>query len=214
MSKHTPKRYRPEDKKPKSRKKIAIIFASLCLACAIGVGSTVAFITTSTGTVENTFIATDVQCAVQETFANNVKTDVKIQNTGKIDAFIRADVIVTWQNAEGEIYGGAVPVDDQDYTITWYNESDAIVDNWIAGNDGFYYYNAAVAPNDFTTVLFTDCKLKDGVTPPEGYSLNVEIVASAIQAQPETVVETQWDNTQIVIDANGKTLTVTEQTGG
>lgn len=205
MSKHTPKRYRPEDQKPKSRKKIAVILASLCLACAIGVGSTVAFITTSTETVENTFTATDVTCAVQEDFNNNVKNNVSVKNTGNIDAYIRAYVSVTWQNEQGEIYGGAVPKDDTDYEILWYNEDtdNSIPDNWIKGADGFYYYKTAVAPEQSTTVLFTDCQPMS--TAPDGYSLSVEIIASAIQSKPGDAVAA-WSSGVATLDSNGSLI--------
>ena len=46
--------------------------------------------------------------------------------------------------------------------------------------------------NCYTSVLFTDCKLTDTAVVPEGYNLSVEIIASAIQAEPDEAVETAW----------------------
>ena len=49
-----------------------------------------------------------------------------------------------------------------------------------------------------TDVLFTDCKLKDGVKAPDGYSLSVDIHAQAIQAEPTTAVTSAWNNVTAV----------------
>ena len=46
----------------------------------------------------------------------------------------------------------------------------------------YYYYKGKVAPDGETGILFTNCKVKEGVTPPEDYTLSVEILAQSIQA--------------------------------
>ena len=45
----------------------------------------------------------------------------------------------------------------------------------------FYYWSAPVAPNANTGILITECTYTDNA--PEGYYLNVEIIASGIQAE-------------------------------
>ena len=58
-----------------------------------------------------------VACLVEETFKNNVKSNVQVKNTGDAAAYLRAAVLVTWQDASGNVLGTA-PVAGQDYSIT------------------------------------------------------------------------------------------------
>lgn len=165
------------------------IFAICILAIALTVGSTLAFLIDSDGPVENTFTGSKVTSEVEETLVKDEngalleKKDVKIKNTGDTPAYIRAAVVVTWKKLEEDgtysVYGMA-PVENTHYEMQWSGLTDQ---SWEKGTDGFYYYKSVVNDGESTSVLFTDCKLKDGATAPaEGYYLNVEIICSAIQA--------------------------------
>ena len=77
------------------------------------------------------------------------------------------------------------PVAGEDYTVVWADNA-----NWLQDGNGFYYYKNAVKPNEATDTLIKECTLIGEA--PAGYKLAVEIVASAIQASPETVAETHW----------------------
>lgn len=168
-------------------KKQLILLISLMLLCTMAVGMTLAYIVTQTSPVENKFNPSHVTCQVAEQFNNNIKSDVKIQNTSDIEAYIRAAVVVTWQDEAGNI-SSLKPVSDEDYSIT-YKESAG----WINGSDGYYYYSSPVAPDGYTDVLISECKpLKDG---PQGYTLHVEIIAEAIQSVPADAVEQAWNVT-------------------
>ena len=101
---------------------------------------------------------------------------MRIQNTGDINAMIRASIVVTWKNADGEIYGRA-PVAGTDYEMVL-----DLTNGWSKSSDGFYYWNKPVAPDAFTGVLITSCTAIESNVP-DGYSLNVEIIASGIQAE-------------------------------
>ena len=57
---------------------------------------------------------------------------------------------------------------------------------------GSYYYTAPVAVGALTGQLFTGCELAKGVTPPEGYSLQVTILADGIQSEPADAVTQAW----------------------
>ncbi len=160
-------------KKLNKKSLVLLVCVALLLTCAVG--STVAYLVDKTQSLTNTFTPAKVDIEIEETFANNVKNDVKIKNVENIDAYIRAAVIVTWQNTAGEVYGVA-PKEGTDYTITWTK------DGWEAGTDGFYYYTSPVAPGASTGVLFTDCTPVEGKAP-EGYTLHVEILAQGIQAE-------------------------------
>lgn len=191
--------------KPSRWHKSKAMLVSLLLIIGVTVGSTLAYIVTSDGPVTNTFTPSVVSTYVQENVSNGKKTDVKIENTGDTTAYIRAAVVVTWQDADGNIYGQR-PVEGTDYAITW--SGTAANGGWKKGEDGFYYYLKPVIAGDNTATLFTDCAPAAGKAP-EGYSLAVEIVGSGIQSVPDDVVQEEWSNGKvaIAIDSNGN-LTV------
>lgn len=159
-------------------KKHKALLLSLTLLFLVGVGATIALLIDVPDEVKNAFNPSTVSCAVDEAFANNkVKSNVSVKNTGDIDAFIRAEIIVSWKNKAGDTYG-VTPIEGEgkDYKITIPTDT-----GWIE-KGGFYYYTSAVKPNAFTGTLISKCEqLKDA--PAEGYYLSVEILASAIQAE-------------------------------
>ena len=174
-------------KRDRMNKKQLTLLISLMLLCTMAVGMTLAYIVTQTSPVENIFTPSHVTCQVDEKFKDNVKSDVKIQNTSDIEAYIRAAVVVTWQDEAGNI-SSVKPVSGVDYSITYNNSP-----GWIKGSDGYYYYSSPVAPDGYTDVLISECKpLKDG---PQGYTLHVEIIAEAIQSVPADAVEQAWNVT-------------------
>jgi len=166
------------------RRKIFLAVSSI-LVFVIGVGGTAAFLITNTSQVKNEFTPSKVDCSVEESFNNYEKTDVRIKNTGDTTAFIRAAVIVTWQNEKGEIH--AVVPTEEDYDIVY-------ASGWTLGDDGFWYYSSAVAPGNETAKLIESCKPVSGKAP-EGYTLHVEIIANAIQSSPYSVASEAWGAT-------------------
>ena len=179
-----------EHKQLRRPKRLATLLVSLLLVLGVAVGGTVAFLSTRTDSKENTFTPSEVTCAVTETFNNNVKSQVAVQNTGDTTAFIRAAINVTWmsnQDAANQTVSAKVPVKDTDYSITFAKNT-----NWIRGADGYYYYQLPVDPQYSTGVLIEECKLQNNASVPDGYHLSVEIVASAIQSAPDSVVQSMW----------------------
>lgn len=183
--------------------KKSIIITSVILLLLVAVGTTLAYVFTETEPVENTFIPSRVSCAVVEngkepesgSLVNigDSKNNVRIQNTGNTDAYIRVAVVINWMSADGKKVWAQKPVEDTDYTIT-FNLSE---DGWFYGGDGFYYYSSPIAPTELTNVLIRNAALKDGVKAPIGtdttqYYLSIEIVASAIQSTPASTVSEQW----------------------
>ena len=179
--------------------KKSIIITSVILLLLVSVGTTLAYVFTETEPVENIFIPSRVSCEVVENGNEPVsgslvnisdsKNNVQIQNTGDTDAYIRVAVVVNWASADGSCVWAQTPADD-DYTIT-YNLSNG----WFNGGDGFYYYSKAVSPGESTSVLIDEAKQL--LAAPKGtdgtqYYLSIEIVASAIQSTPETIVENHW----------------------
>lgn len=160
------------------------LFALLAIVMVIGavVGTTVAFLITNTGPVENKFAYASVSCAVEETFDGSTKEKVQIKNTGSTDAYIRATYVVSWVDAQGNIVA-SVP-DGYSYSLNVNPD-----DKWTKMGD-YYYYLSPVAPGESTPGSLLTCT----VTRPENpeYRLSVEILATAIQSQPAKAVGEAW----------------------
>lgn len=177
-------------KRRANRRKATVLLSSLALLIVLLVGTTTAFLIASDGPITNIFNSSKVTCQVnEESFDGTTKTNVTISNTGDTEAYIRAAIVVTWKDAEnGNVYG-SVPDENTDYTIAL-NLTD-----WIDGKDGFYYYKYPVAPSgqtgSVTTALITSCTVYQD-NAPAGYGLNVEILGSAIQSVPVSVVNEKW----------------------
>ena len=178
----------------------SILITSVALLLLVAVGTTLAYVFTKTEPVENKFNPSKVSCAVvengnlSENTANvvqtgNNKTNVQIKNTGDTDAYIRVAVVINWMSEDGTKVWATKPVEGTDYSITY-----ATGTGWVKGSDGYWYYTRSVPPTDgsnLTGILISDAKvLKDA--PQEGYYLSIEIVASALQAKPASVVTSQW----------------------
>lgn len=170
--------------------KTAVIIA-LCLVIACSsAGVVYAYITSKTDTVSNDFVPAKVSCAVEEQFENGVKSNVAVRNTGNVDSYIRAVVVATFQSPDGKVLAAA-PVEGTDYTVTWAKSG------WQKGTDGFWYYTEPVAPNAATKNLI---ETASAITAPDGYELNMQIIATAVQSDPAKAVEEAWGITPI----NGK----------
>ena len=176
---------------------ILMISAVLLFTCCVGF--TLAFIVDRTDTIANIFNPGRVSCRVLETDWENgdlVKSDVSVLNTGDTQAFIRAAVVINWQNANGDVYSIA-PVEGTDYSITFNTDG-----SWVQGADGYYYCLAPVNAEDDTPVLISNCTVT-GASPAEGYTLSVEILATAVQSTPDTAVKDAWN---LTIDNDGKLI--------
>ena len=85
---------------------MAVIASLVLLAACVVVGS-VAYLVSRPDSLANDFIPAKVTCAVEEQFADGVKSDVKIRNTGNVDAYIRAAVVATFRSADGKVLATA-----------------------------------------------------------------------------------------------------------
>lgn len=181
----------------------SVLITSIALLLLVAVGTTLAYVFTKTDPVENKFNPSKVSCAVvengnsSENTANvvqtgNSKTNVQIKNTGDTDAYIRVAVVINWMSEDGTKVWATKPVEGTDYSINWAFDDTENPTAWDPGSDGYYYYKNSVVPNGgVTEILITEAKvLKEA--PQEGYYLSIEIVASAIQAKPTSVVTSQW----------------------
>lgn len=188
---------------------VALVAILVLLCCAVA--GTVAFLVTKTDSVVNTFTPSKVTTYVEEEFNGQTKSNVKIQNTGDIDAYIRVAVIVNWADASGNVYGEK-PVEGTDYTISYNKTVQADGGQWIEGSDGYWYYTKPVAPStednpQYTGVLIKSCEPAGQA--PAGYALQVTILADGIQSKPDKVVNEVWK----VVEVKGGQLAAVSTNG-
>lgn len=194
-------------RRKKTRNKLSLLVASMILIAVFGVFGTVAYLTTKTDSITNTFTASTITPGIEEKFDGETKSDVKLKNLGDIDAYIRAAVVISWVSEDGSKVSADVPT-SADYTMA------GPADGWVKSTDGYYYYTSKVGADQSTKNLINSVKLEDGVTPPEGYYFSVEILAQAIQADPASVVTSVWSSGVSGVNNNGeleiKTITTTQ----
>ena len=187
--------------------RIIALLLALCLAISLTV-AVYAYLSTIGGSVTNTFMP-DVETnpSIDETFTENVKTNVSV-NVGELDyaVYVRAAIVVTWQKTETvggvdqvHVYG-QLPVAGTDYSIDINAGNDK---PWFQQGD-FYYYRQKVdskEPNEavFTEVLINSCEPLTSA--PTGYSLHVEIIAQTIQAVGTTDRNEYGDEVEVGIPA-------------
>lgn len=163
-----------------NRKKQWSLLLSIVLLLTAVAGGTLAFIAVKTASVQNQFESAYVSCQV------NVNDDnsIDVTNTSNVDAYIRAAIVVNWMDSAGNVLGTA-PVEgaSKDYTLyinteTW--EKDEATE--------FYYYTGRVGTSESTTNLINDIS-ENASNRPTGYTLSIEVIAEAIQADGVTDVD-------------------------
>lgn len=165
---------------------LALLLA-LILVVGAAAGGTVAWLTQTTGTANNSFEYGRVSCAVSEDFVGgSTKENVQITNTGNTPAYIRATYVVNWLDKDGNI-AASVP---EGYSYSLTENPDGM---WTKHDDGYFYYPTPVAPLDSTTGSLLTCTAVRPENPE--YRLSVEILATAIQSAPASAVETAWSIT-------------------
>lgn len=165
----------------KLHKKTLVILSVLLLLIGT-VGGTIAYLTMETQPVSNVFTPGSVGGDIQEEFDNNVKSNIKVANSGNTKAYFRIKLISYWYALNAD----SIIAKDSWFDI---NEWSSKADNGWFYVDGYFYYPEPVEPTQATAVLFEeDITLeKDAI----GRQV-LEILADAIQAIPDDAVEEAW----------------------
>ena len=164
------------------KQRIAIAAVALILCCSVG--ATLAWLVTATGPVKNTFEPTWVECEVTDTYKDGVKTDIIVTNPKEdsgdiknVDAYIRVTFAATWEDPNDNYTAVA-----KDTSKFYENLAAATLNSdWVKGGDGFYYYKKIVKVGESTSPVFTSA-LTIPTDTVNGYELNVQILAEAVQA--------------------------------
>ena len=167
-----------------------ILFVSLCLIFVIGIGVTTAWLTGYDGDVHYAFQGAFVDCEVVEEFTqgSTVKSNVRVKNTGNVNAYFRAAYTVNWvkngtENSDSPVVYGTAPQENINYTIV--HGSDYNAGGWFGQYDGYHYYiGQPVKPDDESSVLIQTLTYLGGA--PAGYHLQVTVLAEALQETPDS----------------------------
>lgn len=194
---------KPSKKVIRWNRSFVVLAALLVLVLGI-VGTTLAWLTDTTEDQTNTFEYAKVSCQVLEDVNSNetLKKNVRIQNTGNTEAYIRATYVVTYRDdTESILYE---PL-DRNWNVDLSNKINT--ESWVQGKDGYWYCKTPVAPGEETPPLFIAPIYGNGTFLNDGRSNEqaityVEILATAIQSQPVNAMGEAWDYTM-----NNGTLT-------
>ena len=129
------------------RKRFLLAMMAAVLLGASATGTSLAYLVAGTNEITNRFEGAAVKGNVEEEFDKHVKENVKVENKGSTDAYVRVVLVPNWVNQKGEVHKEA-PELNHDYQL---NISGG--NGWILGRDGFYYYTRKVAPGKGRVLL-------------------------------------------------------------
>lgn len=183
------RRYRGAMKRIGRKRTILVI--SVCLLLITAVGLTAAWLTAQSALMSNGFQKSQVTCNIEDDFNGTIKSDVRIRNTGSIDAYIRVALVPVWKDGEN-IVGLTASLEDANVVMgAGFNTA------WVKGADGYYYCTTPVPDGEVTPVLIDSCTVKTK----NGYRFELQIAAQALQALPATAVERVWG---CIVRSDGK----------
>lgn len=169
----------------------AALILSLCLIFALAVGTTVALLVAHTNAVTNTFTAAESKITIDENVENGEKSSIQVKNIGTATSYVRVKLVMNWVSDDDSKTISATPVNiTVDYDNTkWFEQ------------DGIYYYKMPVGSNMTTdNLLQKDKHITEPTGKPEGYHLEVTVLAESIQAAPSKAVTDSW---RVGVDSNG-----------
>ena len=118
-------------KKPQRNKAYRLrTLGLICVLLAllpVAIHGTIAFMQANDKTV-NLFSVASSSLKIDETFDKSSKTNVTVQNTGDVPSYLRAALVISWKDNNGNILP-AIPEKDTDYTL-------AMGGDWKQGDDG------------------------------------------------------------------------------
>ena len=165
-------------------KKTGMLFLSLLLVIGMVVGGTVAWLSTKSAPITNTFLPSHVSCSVTEEFNGTTKSNVNVINTGDIDAYIRVKLVTYRVNDEGDHIGGIAKIPDFTPGAGWVENGD------------YYYYTQPVAPGEQPEISLIDritlTDSYDDADDADGGKQVIEVMAEAIQSTPAKAVTEAW----------------------
>lgn len=166
-----------------AKRSLVLVVSVLVLLLAVA-GGTLAWLTAQTDGVVNTFTPAQVSCEVTENFDGTTKSNVNVENTSNIPAYIRVKLVTYRVNEDGQHIGGTATIPD--FTPGT---------NWVE-HDGYYYYTLPVAASgtpDIPLINEAGINLTGSYDDDaDGGKQVIEVMAEAIQSSPAEAVGTAW----------------------
>lgn len=170
-----------QNEKKRNLNKLQLLILSLLVVMTVTVGGTVAYLTTMTEPVTNTFTPSTVTGEVTEDFDGEVKKNIQVKNTGDIAVYVRVKLVTYRVNEKNEHIGGAAVIPEF-----------KLGGNWVEHN-GYYYYTVPVEPK-YSSASLTD---ENGITlqkydDADGGKQVIEVMSEVIQSEPAEAVGEAW----------------------
>ena len=173
----------------KNKSKALIAAALIALILTASIGGTIAYLTTHTGPVENTFTAPTTDVDITDEVEGEVKKDVVITNKSSYPVYIRVAIVANWRDAAGNI------------VAPWMNTASEGEfaglpgEYWVKYGD-YYYYTLPVAAGQTTGApLFTSYTIGTKPNDAEGNQaayLEMDLLVQAVQAEPADAAKELW----------------------
>lgn len=185
----------------KSRRMTMVAALALALVLTVSAGGTLAWLTTHSEGLTNTFTPAKIEGEVKETFENpfDTKSNVYIQNTSDVPVYVRVALVPTWTKAETvenvtKYVPVAEPVTGTDVSIDGVNwdKFKPTDSDWVQGNDGYYYYTKPLAAKDSDGSTTPNLFNVANAVPKDGYHMNLQVLLQMIQAEPADAVKDAW----------------------
>lgn len=160
----------------RTHKRAVLLSLAALLIVAASIGGTLAWLTSNPSGIVNTFTPGEVPNQVTEDpFDGTTKSNVRVKNTGNVDAYIRVALVPIWRN-KSDNNGAGIAASLSQLTFT---DGLPASSKWSLATDGYYYYSDKVAAGASTEALIGTAKVN--ITH-EGKYLELQVLAQSIQA--------------------------------
>lgn len=177
------KRYFGKHTRASAPRRGLVLAAALALTLIFSAGGTLAWLAAGTEETVNTFSPAKMEIEVKEDFEDRtVKKNVRVENESETAVYIRVALVPTWVNADGQPVAQSASLGDLDFV-------NLPASNWVKNGD-YYYYTLPVPAGSETPVLFSSATVVG--TPPEGCTMDLQVLAQAVQATPKDAVIAAW----------------------
>lgn len=198
------------DNSKKNNRLIKLMIGSVVavLVAALAFGVVFAYLSGKTGSVKNDMTADgDPIPTIIETFepSSGLKQNVAVSVDVDYECYVRATIVVNWVSADGKtVYSERPTFEDVAFTVNDRPDGDEDLAYWVWDPEYDFFYYTVPVKGGATEPLIIECR--QTVPAPEGYKLNVQVVAQTIQASGWSdadntlAVVSEWG---VVIDDEG-----------
>ena len=135
-----------------------------------------------------------MSCEVVEEFKNNIKSNVNVENTSDVPAYLRVKLVTYRVNEAGQHIGGTAEIPK--FTLGT---------GWVEYKGYYYYTNPVKAEDTPASNLADSMTLFGSYQDADGGKQVIEVMAEAIQSLPEAAVKAAWGE-GFSIDTNGNLI--------